>query len=48
MAKYSKQAERFIGSKIEKMMREGMPQKQAVAAAHSIARKKKLKVPEQK
>jgi hypothetical protein len=40
----SSQAKRFISGKIPKLIHEGYPQRQAVAIAHSMARKKGFKV----
>lgn len=48
MAKYSKAAEEYIGNKMHKMKREGMPHNQMVAVALSMARKKGYKVPKKK
>ena len=46
---YSKEAREFISKEIEHHVEDkGMPQDQAVAAAHSEARRKGLKVPSEK
>lgn len=48
MSKYSKEGSRFVGSKIQKLIKEGYDKDQSAAIALSMARKKKLKVPEKK
>lgn len=45
---YSENAREFVSEHIKKHRHEGMPQDQAVAAAMSEARRKGLKVPEEK
>lgn len=45
---YSENAREFVSDHIKKHRHEGMPQDQAVAAAMSEARRKGLKVPEEK
>lgn len=45
---YSENAREFISEHVSKHRHEGMPQDQAVAAAMSEARRKGLKVPEEK
>jgi hypothetical protein len=45
-AQMSKKARKFISGKISELMEEGYPQKQAVAIAYDMARKKRFKVPE--
>lgn len=44
-SKYSKQGSKYVGSKIQKLIHEGYPEKQSAAIALSMARKKNLKVP---
>jgi hypothetical protein len=48
MSKYSEKGSRFVGSKIQKLMKEGYDKDQSSAIALSMARKKKLKVPNKK
>ena len=45
---YSEKAREFVSDHVRKHRHEGMPQDQAVAAAMSEARRKGLKVPEDK
>lgn len=45
---YSKEAREFISEHVKEHRHEGMPQDQAVAAAMSEARRKGMKVPEEK
>ena len=45
---YSENSREFISEHVKKHMHEGMPQDQAVAAAMSEARRKGMKVPEEK
>lgn len=45
---YSEESREFIGKHVKEHMHEGMPQDQAVAAAMSEARRKGMKVPEEK
>lgn len=42
--KTSLKAQTFIGERIRQLMREGYPRKQAIAIAHSEARKKGYKI----
>lgn len=44
---YSENAREFISEHIKEHREEGMPQRQAVAAAMSEARRKGMKVPEE-
>jgi len=46
--KYSDDAREFVSDHVKKHMHEGMPQDQAVAAAMSEARRKGMKVPDEK
>lgn len=47
-SEYSEKAREFISDHVKKHRHEGMEQDQAVAAAMSEARRKGLKVPEEK
>ncbi len=45
---YSKEGSKFVGSKIQKLIKEGYKKDQAGAISLSMARKKGLKVPKKK
>lgn len=45
---YSEESREFISKHVKEHMHEGMPQDQAVAAAMSEARRKGMKVPEER
>lgn len=44
----SKKKNKYIGSKIAKLRKEGMPEKQSIAVAMGYARKKGYNVPKEK
>ena len=48
MSNYSKEGSRFVGIKIQKLMKEGYDKKQSGAIALGMARKQKLKVPDKR
>jgi hypothetical protein len=45
MAKLTEKAQKFVGKKIVTLQREGVPKRQSVAIAFSMARERGFKVP---